>query len=165
MGVVEYQVAIFAVVMLTTAFLGKLGLMLAVVGAVLWTFVMVRTGSLMALQFVTIVVAAVLGAVLRPFRFPLIGITAVGALVWFINNKDQITRPTPTSTHVAPISASGSPPPALPSRADVSQSIQVPPNLGAPVTDGRPWRLNPKCQFLTRADYMCPAGQSPYLPP
>ena len=98
MDVASYQLAIFLVVAVITAFLGSTGLVIAVAGAVLWTLVMVFTKGLMAMQFMTIIAGAIAGVVLRSAGGYGIAVIVLGGFIWMSSNND---RPATSTTAAA----------------------------------------------------------------
>ena len=139
MDVASYQLAIFLVVAVITAFLGSTGLVIAVAGAVLWTLVMVFTKGLMAMQFMTIIAGAIAGVVLRSAGGYGVAVIVLGGLIWMSSNND---RPATSTTAAAST-------PATPGAATFPR-------------EGRT-KLNPRCHKIHRLP-VCPQGETAYIP-
>lgn len=135
MSVTDYQIVIFVVIVVATLALGRAGLWLAAIAAVLWTLSMVFTKGLMALQLGTIVLAVLAGLVLRANPV-LVVIAIIGAgIVLAINKNESLVR----------------------NAAPASVATQ-------PVVAERRTKTNPACRKIGRRGHSCPPGQPLYIP-
>lgn len=146
MGIADYQITIFVAIVVVIFLFGRVGMFIAVVTILVWTFSMVFTKSLMTTQVGTIIGATITGYILRQlggYGLLIAAIIGIGVIISNSSNNSPTSKIVNDNSNITNNSQSSIQP---------QKSNQL--------------RGNPKCNKLTwpMSSTICPKGEQPYIP-